>query len=174
MQPDLESIKGKIKGSRDLIDRLTTKIPGFEGFVEKSESYEADRVIKDFIVDKIKSLKTLLSEIVSDFSREGDTKNLSGLDSLGLNLEGLINKVQFADSGSTSKTSKIKISEADKNRLLEYDWRLIGDLDIFDEILNKIRSNNEETKTNISDFRTKLRDFEKAFDERKNIILEVI
>jgi hypothetical protein len=173
MQPDLESIKGKIKGKRDLIDRLTTKIPGFEGFVEKSESYEADRVIRDFIVDKIKLLKSIINEIATDFSRDGNIENLSGLDSLGLNLEGLLGKVKFAESGSTSKTSKIKIEEADKNRLLEYDWRLIGDLDIFDEILTKIRS-NEDTKTDISDFRTKLRDFEKAFDERKNIILEVI
>ena len=54
---------------------------------------------------------------------------------LGNVFEGLVKKVQYAEYGPSGQFSKLKITEEDQNRLLEFDWRLIAQ---FDEILTLI------------------------------------
>ena len=175
MQPDLSNIKKRIKNSRDLIDRITTKIPGFKGFVEEKESYEADRIVRDFAADKISSIKKNVTSIFSDLSGSGNIQFLKDLESLNLKLEKIYKKVKFADYGTSASTSSIKISDDDKNRLLEYDWRLIGELDVFDEMIQKLKTENEEEfKTNFKLMKTKIDEFEKSFDDRKFVIMEVL
>ena len=131
MQPDLNNLKTKIQANRDFIDRITTSLPGFKGYVEKSENYDADKIIRNFITDKILSSKKNLGVISGDNVRSGNLAATQDFDSLSNLLEGILKKVEFADYGVSGGFSKIKITEEDQNRLLEYDWRLIT---AFDEV----------------------------------------
>ena len=69
----------------------------------------------------------------------------------------------------------MKLSDDDVNRLLEYDWRLITSLDELEKSVSELRAaaadNLGAVIGGISD---KLREFEKKFDERKNVLLEVL
>ena len=49
MEPDLDGIKKKVEEGRDLLDRIMLKLPGFKGYVEKSEKYDADMIIRNFL-----------------------------------------------------------------------------------------------------------------------------
>jgi len=179
MQPDLSNIKNRIKGNRDIIDNLTVKlgtiIPGFGGFVEAAESYAADQVVRDFMADKIQKIKGEISDITSAMSRDGKFEFLGDLDSLGLNLEKLFKKAKYADYGSSASASKLKVTEADKERLLEYDWRLISNLDEFNELITKLKAaQGGDFKTAVNAVRDKIKNFETLLDERKNVVMEVI
>jgi len=58
---------------------------------------------------------------------------------------------------------------------LEYDWRLIADLDEFDELFATLKSADDNGfKDALKAFKTKLNEFETAFDKRKNVLMEVI
>ena len=174
MQPDLENIKKKIKENRDLIDRITLKLPGFKGFVEEKESYEADSVIRDFLADKIMACKKQVDAVSGDLSHTGeDMKSLKKLDSVNMNFERIFKKTKHADYGKSSLTSRLKISEEDKNRLLEYDWRLIATLDSFQEMIKKLKK-KEDFDATVDGIKEKIDEFEKLFDDRKYVIMEVI
>ena len=175
MQPDLNNLKSKIQGNRDLIDRITTGLPGFKGYVEKSENYDADKIIRGFIADKILSAKKNLGIISGDHARKGDFAVTQEFDSLSNLLEGLLKKVEFADYGVSGGFSKIKITEEDQNRLLEYDWRLITAFDEVNQLFSSLSSLQAEALiAEISSIKTKIREFEKNFDDRKYVIMEVI
>ena len=175
MQPDLNNLKAKIQANRDFIDRITTSLPGFKGYVEKSENYDADKMIRSFIADKIFSAKKNLGVISGDNVRNGNLGVTGDFDSLSHLLEGLVKKVEYADYGVSGGFSKIKITEEDQNRLLEYDWRLIS---AFEEIYKLFASlaslQGEPLKTEINNIKTRIREFEKNFDDRKYVIMEVI
>jgi len=175
MQPDLNNLKAKIQSNRDLIDRITTGLPGFKGYVEKSENYDADKIIRNFIADKILSAKKNLGVISGDIVRSGNFTVTQDFDSLSNLLEGLLKKVEFADYGVSGGFSKIKITEEDQNRLLEYDWRLITAFDeVFKLFANLSTLQGEALTAEISSIKTKIREFEKNFDDRKYVIMEVI
>jgi len=175
MQPDLNNLKSKIQANRDFIDRITTSLPGFKGYVEKSENYDADKMIRSFISDKIYSSKKSLGVISGDNVRSGNLAVTQELDSLSNLLEGLVKKVEYADYGVSGGFSKIKITEEDQNRLLEYDWRLITAFDEVYKLFANLSSLQGEALTlEINNIKAKIREFEKNFDDRKYVIMEVI
>jgi hypothetical protein len=175
MQPDLNNLKAKIQGSRDFIDKIAAGIPLFKGYIEKSENYDADKIIRGFIADKILSAKKNLGVISGDYARNGNFAVTQEFDSLSNLLEGLLKKVEFADYGVSGGFSKIKITEEDQNRLLEYDWRLITAFDEVNQLFSNLASVQAEALTaEINNIKTKIREFEKNFDGRKYVIMEVI
>lgn len=175
MQPDLNNLKAKIQANRDFIDRITVQIPFFKGYVEKSENYDADRMIREFIVDKILSAKKSLNVMSGELVKSGDLAIIQEIDSVQNLLEGLLKKVQYADYGVSGGFSRIKISEDDQNRLLEYDWRLISS---FDEIniftANMQNLQGDTLLQEMKNLKQKIRDFDKNIDDRKYVIMEVI
>ncbi len=175
MQPNLDNVKKKIQDNRDLIDRITVKLPGFKGYVEKAESYAADKIVRELLADRIQGFKNEVNAKLVELEKKQQRDRLGDLDSLNLKMETLVKKCQHADFGSTAALSSITISEDDKNRLLEYDWRLISALDGLDKSIGELRAATAENAgaviTAIADT---LRAFEKNFDERKNVLLEVI
>lgn len=175
MQPNVDNLKKKIQENRDLIDRITVKFPGFKGYVEKAESYDADKVVRNLLVDRIQGFKSEVNAKSTDLEKKKDRTFLADLDSLNIKMETMVKKSQHADFGKTAALSSIKISEDDKNRLLEYDWRLISSLDDLDKAVKDLRAAAPESLgALINGIADKLRDFEKNFDERKNVLLEVI
>ncbi|HNX24944.1 MAG TPA: hypothetical protein PKG60_12930 [Spirochaetota bacterium] len=175
MQPDLNNLKAKIKANRDFIDRIASSLPGFKGYVEKSENYDADKIIRGFVTDKIITAKKNLGVISGDNVRNGNLGVTQEFDSLSLLLEGLLKKAEFADYGVSGGFSKISITEEDQNRLLEYDWRLITAFDEIYKLSADLSSLQGDALTNgIKDIKTKIREFEKNFDDRKYVIMEVI
>ncbi len=175
MQPDLNNLKAKIQANRDFIDRIATGLPGFKGYVEKSENYDADKMIRSFIVDKILSLKKNIGVISGDCVRNGNLSVTRDFDSLSNLLEGLVKKVEYADYGVSGGFSKIKITEEDQNRLLEYDWRLITSFEeVYKSFENLSTIQGDTLSSEINNIKPKIRDFEKSFDDRKYVIMEVI
>ncbi|HPS58060.1 MAG TPA: hypothetical protein PK514_08130 [Spirochaetota bacterium] len=175
MQPDLNSLKNKLQANRDFITRIAIGIPGFKGYIEKAENYDADSMIRAFISDKISTAKKTLAMLSGDLSREAELSALPELDSLGNVLEGLFKKVQYAEYGASGPFSKLKITEEDQNRLLEFDWRLIAQ---FDEVLTLATGlqtlRSDALKSALKSVKTRILEFEKTFDERKYVIMEVI
>jgi hypothetical protein len=175
MQPNLDNVKKKIQENRDLIDRITAKFPGFKGYVERAESYSADKIVRDLIVDRLQGFKGDINAKSSELERKEERGNLRDLESVSIKMETLVKKCQHADFGKTALLSGVTISEDDKNRLLEYDWRLITALDDLDKGMKDLRPATADTIGGIiGGIADKLRDFEKNFDERKNVLLEVL
>ncbi len=175
MQPNLDNLKKKIQDNRDLIDRITVKFPGFKGYVEKAESYAADKIVRELLADRILGFKNEVNAKMVELETKQLRDSLGDLDSLSLKMEAVIRKCQHADFGKTAALSSTAISEDDKNRLLEYDWRLISALDELEKKVGELRAAAPEAAGAatgaIADM---LRAFEKNFDERKNVLLEVI
>lgn len=174
MQPDLDSVKAKIEANRDLVDRIFLKIPGFKGYVERSEKYDADRLIRGFMVDKLQGYKTIINRISGDLLKAGAADLLPEIESLTTNLERILKKVQFAESLSFAAHGKAQIKDEDHARLLEYDWRLISDLSVYDDSVAALASLKQGEGASIRELRDKFIAFEKSFDERKNVLMEVI
>ncbi len=175
MQPDLNNLKSKIQANRDFITRIAVGLPGFKGYVEKAENYDADRMVREFIADRVSSVKKNLNLLSGELSREADLAALPDVDSLAHVLEGVLKKVQYAEYGAAGPFSKIKITEEDQNRLLEFDWRLISK---FDEILTFSgglqTTRGDALKQMLKDIKAKVLDFDKTLNERKYVIMEVI
>jgi len=175
MQPDLENIKKKIVESKDFLDRIMSKLPGFAGYVEKAEMHDADRMVRNFIADKIQKFKNDLNSFSGQALKSGAQEALNAIDGISIVLERFLKKSRFADYGTSASQPRAKVSELDLNRLLEYDWRMIASLDELEEAAAKIFSAGAGELLNLlNDYKSKIIEIEKKFEERKSVLLEVI
>ena len=175
MQPDLNNLKSKIQANRDFITKIAAGLPGFKGYVEKAENYDADRMVREFIADRISAAKKTLNIISFSLSRGGDFSSLPEVDSLSNMLEGILKKVQYAEYGASGAFSSVKITEEDQNRLLEYDWRLISTFEEITAFAQKIQTlQGDSFLQELKNMKQKIRDFDKSIDDRKYVIMEVI
>ncbi|MBN1532570.1 MAG: hypothetical protein JXA20_07910 [Spirochaetes bacterium] len=175
MQPDLDKLKNRVQQNRDLVARITTHVPGFTGYVEKAELYDTDAIVRGFLADRIQEMKGEISSLSAELVRRGEHGAVSEMETLNVALERLFKKCRHTDFGKPAELSHVAIGDEETNRLLEYDWRLISTLD---EILPAVRglasADPGALGGAIRDVAAKLKEFEKSFDERKNVILEVI
>lgn len=175
MKPDLNNLKNRIESKRDFIDKIALGIPFFKGYLLKSENYDADLMIRSFLADKLISVKKHLGALSSSALKKDDYALIKEIESISLKVEGLVKKVRYAEYGTSGTFSKAKITEDDQNRLLEYDWRLLSSADDLVESVVKINSSSSASIIEgLKSARSMLADFESEFNERKNIILEVI
>lgn len=174
MQPDLGDIKRKIEEGRDFLDNLMLKIPGFKGYVEHSEIYDADRIIRNFMSDKLIDFKKAVDSAMGTSAKSGAGDLLPELDSLSIVLERVLKKTKYADYASSS-FSGIKVTTEDQDRILSYDWSLIQVLDEVEKFVGRFQSSDaKELLAVIGEVKKKIGDFERAFDGRKSVILEVL
>lgn len=172
MKPDMEGIKKRIAESRDFLDDITAKVPGFTGYVEKAEMYDADRVIRGFLAERLLSFKKVIDAAMRDFQRKGEALHLADLDSLGIIVERAVKKCQYAEYGISA--AKMKIKPEDQNRLLEYDFSLLSNLDELGQAFGRFSGGGDlNVPDTIAEIRKKIEEFEKAFEERKLVTMEV-
>ncbi len=175
MQPNLDNVKKKIQENRDLVSKITARFPGYSGYVEKAETYDADTIVRGLLADRVGSFKAAVNEKSSDLAQKKERGPLPDLDALSLKMETVIKKCRHADFGKAAALSSMKLSDDDVNRLLEYDWRLISSLDELETALSGIKAASAESLGPvIGGISDKLKEFEKKFDERKNVLLEVL
>ncbi|MBN2079535.1 MAG: hypothetical protein JW838_11260 [Spirochaetes bacterium] len=175
MQPNLDNLKKKIQQNRDLVDRITMMVPGFTGYVEKAEIHEADRIIRNLLADRIRGFKGTVNSALTALEKKGDRVHHGDLDSLSVRMETIIKKCLHADFGSTPSLAGAAISEEDKNRLLEYDWRLLSSLDELEKGVAAVgTSAPADLGAAIDGVGTLLSDFDKNMEERKHVLLEVL
>lgn len=175
MKPDLNNLKNRIEEKRDFIDKIAHEIPFFKGYLVKSENYDADLMVRSFIADMLLSVKKHLSAVSSAALKKEDYQLIKEIESLTAAVEGLVKKVRYAEYGTSGVFSKAKITEDDQNRLLEYDWRLLTSAEELVESVKKIASSDcVSVPEGLKSASGMLADFESEFNERKNVILEVI
>ncbi len=174
MQPDLENIKNKVESNTSYIDKISAKLPGFKGYKEKSDIYSVDKIMRNFISEKIQDYKLQVNSISSELFNAQKTDLLPKIDALNNVIERVLKKTQFADFGNTASLSGVAITDEDKNRLLEFDWRLIATIEESQSLLDNLKNTDSVTADTIKEFETNIKSFEEAFDDRKNILTEVI
>lgn len=175
MKPDLNNLKSRIEEKRDFIDKIANEIPFFKGYLVKSENYDADLMIRSFIADRLLAVKKHLGAVSSDALKKENYQLIKEIESLSTVVEGVVKKVRYAEYGASGAFTKAVFTEDDQNRLLEYDWRLLTSADELVESVRKLASSDcVSVPEGLKSAGGMLADFESAFNERKNVILEVI
>jgi len=175
MQPDLDNLKKRITESRDLVDRLIGKLPGYTGYVEHGEMYEADRVVRFFLAERLAGYKNAVMAAMNEISKRGDLSLLGDVDSLNTVLERAHKKVKYADYITSGSFSKMKITGQDADRILEYDWRMIAAGEEIGPAVERLSAAAPADVAAVAkEIKKQIEAFEKSFDDRRNTILEVI
>jgi len=168
-----DQIFGKVTGDMDIFKKLGTKIPGFNGYIERQARRDSDKLLRDLIFKRFRELEGRVSALQRDFIKHGDIQQVDDLEAVAIKLRTFADKVRTAPRGYSGLFDAVNKNEAELQRLYEFDAAL---LELADEVDRSI--DNVETSVGTDGLPAAIRHLETSaqlcvdtYNQRENVFI---
>jgi hypothetical protein len=121
----------QVTGDQDIFKKLASKIPGFKGYIERSDRRAADKMLREQVADRFEELWHRISALQVDFINQGEILYVDDLEKAAIKLRTFIDKIRRASYGYSGFFDAAKVNEEELARVYEYDGAM---LDLVDEV----------------------------------------
>jgi hypothetical protein len=166
-------MSSNIPDQRNWLERLSAKIPGYGGYVDKERRRDTDKLHRERLADRLRSFKNPLSDIMRELSNGGRLFEVGPVDHVIKKLDRIENRVRFASYGYSGFFDVVKIDAARLDSIYQSDLALVERADQVEARVNQLKGqagSADGLKSGASDLDAALDDFDKAFEGRFNAV----
>jgi hypothetical protein len=167
----------KVDDERTLTQKILKLVPGWRGYRIKEERRNADRILRDQIVTRLRQSQDKIQDIREAVVEAEMEKAYKTVDSLGSRTEKLISQIEHADYGYRPFFDAIKIKEDDLMNMLRYDTWFIDQVQTFDQYCDDalilIEDDSDEALGHIKDLRKMVTQMNRKWKDRDQVIMGV-
>jgi hypothetical protein len=131
-----------VKGGQDIFQKLLSYIPGFKGYVERSQRRAADKLLRNQVALKYSELASRASNLQKDLVDAGQLDFLDDVDAIGLKLRTFCDRIKNASYGYSGFFDTVKINEKELAQVYTFDAA-------FFELANQISSGMDNIEAGI-------------------------
>lgn len=153
-----ETVKSEMKEKLSLTERIALYIPGYRGYREKNLRREEDRAVRNEVARALQGTKTDLATIQRELV--GQPALMNDVERIRTKVDKYDVMVRKAVNGYSSFHTAVKINESDLDALVEWDARLIDDI----QLLRKATAGLLETVDLEAEAKAEVRDLERSVD----------
>lgn len=165
----------KIEEESTLLGDLASKIPGFDGYIERSRRREADQILRQTISSRLEDARLHLANIQQELSRDM-VKAIEFAEPIGradTRLMGLIGKIKDAPQGYAGFFDAVKVKEDDLARIYAFDESMLAYCDQIGsdvDALEKAATSEGDISGSIRELDNILREANSAFTSRQELL----
>ena len=148
---------------------LTNIIPGYGGYRDREMRREADRLLRDAILDRLKPAERALTAFSGKLNPISEGKLLTAVNTVSKRLEALSDRLRFASYGYTGAFAAIKIVPEKLDQLYMFDEALVTKAEAVSTALG---GNPPDLQAALDTAGAALDEFEKALDQREKLLME--
>jgi hypothetical protein len=111
----------KVTSQVDPFKKLVGYIPGFNGYVERQNRRDADKLVRDAVALRFEEQWKRLSQLQSDLVSNGMIQYVDDLEKAAIQLRTFIDRITMASRGYSGLFDAIKINEKELEALYQYD-----------------------------------------------------
>lgn len=127
----------RIVSQRDgALQRLTKRIPGFEGYLENKARRAADRLLRDHVADELSRRINRLVNLEKSLLDSGGLSHMSETSSAKIKLQLFHDRVKSAAPGYSGFFADIPVTALDMDNLYAFDEAQLKYADQLDTALN--------------------------------------
>ena len=165
----------RIQESGKLLEKIMLVVPGFSGYKKREQRRDADKIIRDFLHAKLQESRNDLQDVYQVVSESGHSEDLERIDHLTAVFDRVSEKVNHASYGYHGFFDAIKIEEADLDRMITFDTQLVDGAKGLAERVKGVKTQVEADTfdtlgADVRELRKTIEEFERAFDQRKDVI----
>lgn len=158
---------------RNWLERLTSKIPGYSGYVDRERRRDIDKIHREHLADRLRALKSPLTDLMRELTNSGRLFEVGPVDAAVKKLDHLENRVRFASYGYSGFFDVVKIEQPQLDLIYSFDLALVERVDNIEAKLSELKSSAENAdglKTGCANLVSEIDQTNRAFDERYNAI----
>ena len=110
-----------VKGGQDIFKKLLSYIPGFSGYIERTNRRAADKLLREQVALKYTELAARTSRMQKDIAEAGQIDFLDDIDSVGLKLRTFADRIKNASYGYSGFFDAVKINEKELAQIYTFD-----------------------------------------------------
>ena len=164
----LDNIKDEMSG----FEKLVAKIPGYAGYKEKELRREADRLLRDHIVQTMHTVLRDLDALQTDLISAGKFGLLDEVGSATTQVQTFIDRVRTAAYGYGGLFDAVRIKEDDLDRVYQFDAALVDYAERIQGAIARAREGveSEDARALVLLVRDLAREANATFDERTSVL----
>lgn len=131
MKEHISDLYDKIVGESTGLGKLLAKIPGIDGYMERSRRREADQLLRETIAARLEEARLQLGVVSEELSSD-IIKAMDHAEALGradTRLMGLIGKIKDAPQGYAGFFDAVKVKEEDLAQVYAFDEQMLNQVD---------------------------------------------
>ncbi len=163
----------KVTDSQDAFKKLASKIPGFDGYIERQNRRAADKLMRETIADRFQALWTRTSELQTDLVNEGMIVYIDDMERAAIQLRTFIDKIRTASYGYSGMFDAAKINEDELAQLYSFDQGFFLAAEEIGRALDNVEASLQDEAglpAAIRNVTTLARETTEAFKQRSEII----
>jgi hypothetical protein len=158
---------------RNWLERLTSKIPGYSGYVDRERRRDIDKIHREHLADRLRTLKSPLNDLMRELTNSGRLFEVGPVDSAIKKLDHLENRVRFASYGYSGFFDVVKIEQPQLDLIYRFDLALVDHVDNIEAKLSELKNsagNADSLKAGCANLAAEIDQTDRAFDERYKAI----
>ena len=160
-----------VQDQRNWLERLTEKIPGYSGYVQKERRRDIDKLHREHLADRLRVVKSPVTDLMREMTSDGRLFEVGAVDRLLKKLDKLENRVRFASYGYSGFFDVVKIQEAQLDAIYQFDLALADRVEQLEAKAGALKGQSgAEQKSTIGEMETLADEFDRAFDQRYQAI----
>ncbi len=111
----------KVTSQQDPFKRLASIIPGFNGYIERQNRRDADKVLRDTVARRFEEQYQRASHLQSDLVSAGKIEFVDDMEKAVIKLRTFIDKINTAPRGYSGMFDAVKINEKELESIYQFD-----------------------------------------------------
>jgi len=171
----MNDILERVTGESDFFKKILSKLPGFQGYIEREDRRNADKLLRESIAERFENLWRRISSLQKEAISNGEIEKIDDLESSAIKLRQFIDRVKTASYGYAGFFDVIKVNTEELNAIYQHDLQM---LELEDEISRAI--DNVETSFSTDGLPAAIRHLTTLsqscldnFNQRKEVIVKM-
>lgn len=125
---------------QDPIKKLVAYIPGFSGYIERTNRRAADKLLRDTVARRFEELYKRISALQTDLISQGSIRHVDDMEKAAIQIRTFADKVRNASYGYSGFFDAIKINEEELAKLYAFDAAFFATAENINRALDIVES----------------------------------
>jgi hypothetical protein len=136
----MSDLFNRITDNQDVIRKLLSKIPGFNGYIERENRRASDKLIRESIADRFEQQWQRISSLQTELISSGGIMYVDDLERAAIKLRQFIDRIRHASYGYSPFFDAVKIREEELTKVYEYDLALLDSVDEISRAVDNVET----------------------------------
>ncbi|PJF41658.1 MAG: hypothetical protein D6737_03900 [Chloroflexi bacterium] len=172
----MSDLYNQIVDDRGSLERLVARIPGFNGYMERSARRTADRLLRDYIASQMALRIKRFASLEKQLLDAGHMNLMSKTRRIKSRMQTYHDKIKTAAPKHSGFFEKVKIGADELERIYRFDEAQIHHVEQFDPVLEQMEAAiraSADIEAVLTEFDALCDDVDKAFAQREDVIIQL-
>jgi hypothetical protein len=130
----------KVTGDQDFFKKILGKIPGFSGYIERTNRRASDKLLRETIAARFQEQELRISGVQRELISQGQIEYVDDVEAADIKLRQFIDRILRASYGYSSLFEAVKINEEELAKIYEYDVALLNMADEISRAVDNVEA----------------------------------